>query len=339
MRKVLVTEYGDSDALVVVDEPPPIALEQEVCIEVRAIGVSFDDIYLRRGRYDNKYELPVCPGHEVSGVVTAIGPGVNKSLLGKPVIALLNTGAYASEVVTPLSQIWLKPEELTFEQGAAMPIPYLMAYQALMVIGRLKPSESILIHNMGGALGLALLDLACYLKSCRIIGTASAFKHDFLFRRGAHHLIDYTTADWHASVMALTEGKGVEYVADSIGGEHWNRSYECLRASGRLAMMGMTMGSDTSIVSRLNQIRSSARPAFMNPMKLIRESKGVLGVHLSGLWQEHEKVRKWMDHLLFGVREGWISPHVDQTFSLEDAGKAQATLENRKNTGKVILKP
>src|SRR5207253_3159413 len=129
-------------------------------------------------------------GYEVAGVVESVGEGVDQSLIGKPVVTMTRFGGQSELVVVQSTQIFAKPESLSYEQGAALPVNYLTAYALLAVMGSLQPGEAVLIHNAGGGVGLAALDIAKRL-SATTYGTASPSKHEFLRARGLDHPIDY----------------------------------------------------------------------------------------------------------------------------------------------------
>src|SRR4029077_9722 len=116
---------------------------------------------------------------------------------------------YADAVVVPQTLTFEKPAALSFEQAAAIPVNYLTAWQLLVVMGALKPGETVLIHNAGSGVGLAAIDIARHI-GATIYGTASARKHAFLRQRGLHEAIDRTKLDWPRDHARLTQGRGVE---------------------------------------------------------------------------------------------------------------------------------
>src|SRR5262249_25906470 len=139
--------------------------------------------------------MPCVVGYEVAGIVEAVGEAVDKSLTGRSVFALTRFNGYADLVTVPASQVFDKPDSLTFEQAAAIPVNYLTAYALIVVMGSLRPDESILIHNAGGGVGLAAIDIAKKI-GATTYGTASSGKHSFLKDRGLDHAIDYRKTDW-----------------------------------------------------------------------------------------------------------------------------------------------
>jgi NADPH:quinone reductase-like Zn-dependent oxidoreductase len=275
-------------------------------------------------------------GYEVSGVVDAVGPDARTDWTGTEVFALTRFGGYADTVVVPEDQVFGKPAGLSHAECAAIPVTYLTAWQLLVVSGALAADETVLIHNAGGGVGLAAIDIGRHL-GARMIGTASSGKHPFLKERGLHEAIDYRSADWLGEVMRLTGGKGVELVIDPLGGRHVKKSYRALRHTGRLGMFGISSSTESRLPGPLKLLGMAAGLPLFNPVSLMNSNRGVFGVNLGHLWHEVDKIRLWMDAIVEGVAAGWVRPHVDSVFPLAEAGRAQAHVEARGNTGKVVL--
>ncbi len=338
MRQIFITKVGGPEVLQIREASNPIPKAGEVAIAVKAAGINFADIMARKGLYPDAPKLPCVVGYEVAGEVAALGAGVNHVAISQAVFAMTRFGGYADYICVPGSHVFPKPPALSFEAAAALPVNYLTAYQLLVVMGSLQAGESVLIHNAGGGVGIAALDLAKHIDAITY-GTASASKHAFLRARGLDHAIDYRTQDWLKVVRELTNGRGVELVLDPIGGAHWRKSYKALRASGRLGMSGISTASSANSNSKLGLLKMVLQMPWYNPVGLMNGNKGVFGVNLGHLWREEEKVLGWMKALIAAVEEGWIRPHVDRIFPFAQAGEAHAYMEERKNIGKVLLRP
>lgn len=338
MRQIVTTRTGDIDVLKVQQKPDPTPREDQVIIRVRAAGLNFADILSRQGLYPDSPPKPCVMGYEVSGVVEAIGKGVNSSFEGKSVAALTRFGGQSELVAVKATQIFEKPEKLTFEQTAAIPVNYLTAYALLVVMGSLHAGESVLIHNAGGGVGLAAIEIAKKIGAVTY-GTASPGKHKFLAERGLDHAIDYRKQDWLPVLQELTNGRGVDLVIDPIGGAHWKKSYAALRHTGRLGMFGVSSVSANGLAGKLNMLKAAIQTPRFHPFAMLNKNRGVFGLNLGHMWHEPEKVAVWMRDILGGVEEGWINPYVDRSFSFEEAGAAHRYLEERKNIGKVVLVP
>ncbi len=338
MRQVVTTGNGGVEVLRVEEKPDPQPKADELRIQVRAAGVNFADILARQGLYPDGPKKPCVMGYEVAGVVDAVGADVDQNLLGKSVVALTRFGGQSDFVVVTPEHCFPKPKSLTFEQGAAIPVNYLTAYALLVVLGGLRADESVLIHNAGGGVGLAALDIAKNI-GATTFGTASPSKHDFLRERGLDHPIDYRNQDWLPVLMDLTKGRGVELVTDPIGGAHWKKSYRALRHTGRLGIFGVSAASATGIAGKLKMLKAVAQMPRFHPFSLISKNRGVFGLNLGHMFHEPDKVARWTQAILRGVEEGWVRPYVDRAFTFDEAGEAHTYIESRKNTGKVVLVP
>jgi NADPH:quinone reductase-like Zn-dependent oxidoreductase len=307
-------------------------------IRVKAAGLNFADILQRQGLYPDGPPKPCVMGYEVSGLVEEVGDRVDQGLIGKAVIAMTRFKGQAEQVTIPATQIFDKPDSLTFEEAAAIPVVYVTAWGLLVAMGGLKKDEAVLIHNAGGGVGLAALDIAKHL-GAKTFGTASAGKHDFLRARGLDHAIDYRNQDWLLELMNLTDGRGVELVIDPLGGPSWKKSYRALRSTGRLGVFGMSVASASGIRGKLRALKAVAQMPRFSPLGLMSRNKGVFGLNLGHMWNEGEKVRGWTQEIMRGVAEGWVRPHVDRAFRFDEIAEAHRHLEGRKNIGKVVLVP
>ena len=338
MRQVFITAAGGPEKLQVRESPDPQPQARQLRIRVRAAGVNFADIMARQGLYPDAPKLPAVVGYEVSGVVDAAGPEAGEGWIVREVFALTRFSGYADTVLVPAEQCFDKPASLSFEQAAAIPVNYLTAWQLMVAMGSLSKHDTVLIHNAGGGVGLAAIDIARHI-GARSIGTASAGKHAFLKARGLDEAIDYTRGDWYPQVMRLTGDRGVELILDPLGGAHWKRSYKALRHTGRLGMFGISTATESKMPGPLKLVSMAVGLPLFNPVSLMNQNRSVFGVNMGHLWHEVDKIRVWCEALLRGVDEGWVRPHIDKAFALAQAGEAQAYIEARKNTGKVVLVP
>jgi len=336
MKQIVITKYGDTDVLKIQERKDPKPSAGEVLIAVKAIGVNFADILARKGLYPDAPKPPCVVGYEVSGVIEAVGQGVDSSMPGKSVLALTRFNGYSDKICVPERQVFVIPGSLDFERAAAIPVNYLTAYQLICVMGGLRKGESILIHNAGGGVGLAALDISLHLEATTY-GTSSANKHSFLMERGLNHALDYRHRDFLSSVMSLTDGRGVELIIDPIGGKNWKKSYRALRSTGRLGMFGVSTVTESTMGRVFRFIKLLAQMPWYNPLGLMNANKSVFGVNLGHMWKEGDKIAGWMQEILKGVEDGWVRPHVDRTFLFEQAGEAHAYIEARKNIGKIVL--
>ncbi len=338
MKRIVLTKTGGPEVLRIEHRDDPAPGKGEVALRVKASGINFADILARKGLYPDAPRPPCVIGYEVAGVVESVGEDVDPRLVGTSVLSLTRFNGYADYVIVPQGQVFVKPEAVSFEQAAAIPVNYTTAYLLVVVMGSLTPGESVLIHNVGGGVGLAALDIAKKIGAVTY-GTAREWKHGFLEERGLDYAIDYTREDWSTKVLALTKGYGVELVIDPIGGANWRKSYKVLRRTGRLGMFGISSAAELRGAGKLGLLRLLLQTPWYHPLRLMNANKGVFGVNLGHLWNEGAKVAQWMSTLLEGVDQGWVRPYVDRVFSFEQVGDAHTYIEQRKNIGKVVLVP
>ena len=338
MRAIYIERSGGYDVLKVREVAAPAPKAGEVAITVKAAGINFADILARQGIYPDAPKFPAVVGYEVAGTVTAVGAGADAKLLGKEVLALTDFGGYAEVACVDAAYVWEKPAKLSFEQAAAIPLNYITAWGLLVAMGGLSRGETVLIHNAGGGVGLAALEIAKH-RGAIAIGTASARKHEFLRARGCDECVDYTAANWPAEVLRLTGGKGVELAIDPIGGANWKKTYSVLRKTGRMGMFGISSAATGGLRAKLDLVKLALRTPIFHPLKIIPGNRGVFGINIHSMYEESGKFGAWMGEVLRGVEEGWVRPHVDKVFRFDEAGAAHAHIESRGNIGKVLLVP
>ena len=340
MRQIWITKAGPPEVLQIKNAPDPEPKAGEVRIRVEASGVNFADILGRLGLYPDLPPIPCVPGYEVSGRVDAVGAGVDASWVGRDVFALTQFGGYADTVCAPLAQVFERPAGMSAQEAAAIPVNYFTAWQLVVVMGGLKPNETVLIHSVGGGVGIAATQIARHL-GAKVIGTASAAKHAEMRALGVDHLIDYRTEDFEARAREITGGRGVELIIDAVGGNSWKKGYRILAPTGRLGMFGISAAATRKERSMLGMLAVLAgTPWFQfNPISLMNANKGVFGVNLGHMWGEVDRIRLWADALLDLWRQGVVKPKIANSFRFDEAAAAHHFIQDRKNIGKVLLVP
>jgi synaptic vesicle membrane protein VAT-1 len=255
---------------------------------------------------------------------------------GERVLALTRFGGYADTVVVPAAQAFHFPDELSDAEAAAVPVNYLTASLALYRMAALSPGETVLVHNAGGGVGIAATQLA-RLRRATVIGTASAFKHDALRSFGVDHAIDYRDANVAAEVNRITRGRGVDVILDPIGGRSFTDSYRMLAPLGRLVIFGLSAAAPGERRSALRAFHAWWSTPRFNPMSLINRNRGVFGLHIGHLWDEHQQLAPLMAMLVSELHAGRLTPVVARTFPLERAADAHRFIQSRSNIGKVVL--
>lgn len=341
MRQVWITKVGAPEVLQVREAPDPSPGPGEVRIRVEAAGINFADISARLGFYPDAPKIPCVVGYEVAGRIDAVGPGVPGERIGEDVLGLTRFGGYSDVVVVPERQATRRPHGLDARTAAAIPVTYITAYQMLIEMGRVRSGDRVLIHQAAGGVGLAAIDLCALTGGVETFGTASASKHEFVRARGLTHPIDYHSQDYEREVMRLTGGRGVDLILDPIGGDSWRKGLRLLRSTGRLVCFGMSSANTSKERSIIGGLKAIAQIPWLkvNPITLMNENKGVLGVNLGHMWDEVERLSGWLDQLLVWWAEGKVRPHVDRAFPFAEAAAAHSYIQERRNVGKVLLVP
>jgi synaptic vesicle membrane protein VAT-1 len=339
MRAAYIRRPGGVDVFEVCEIPAPSLGPGDLAIRVRAAGVNFADVLARQGIYPDAPSYPCVVGYEAAGVVESVGSAPLRHWIGKDVLALTDFGGYAEVVKCDARYVWEKPASMSFETAACIPLNYITAWGLLVAMGGLASSQTVLIHNAGGGVGLAALDIAKH-RRARTIGTASARKHDFLRSRGLDHCVDYTRRDWAREVMAITRGGGVDLAIDPVGGANWKKSYSVLAPTGRLGMFGISAAATGGgLRAKLALLKLAMSTPFFHPFKLVPGNRGVFGINIHAMYEQFARFDSWMKEILVGFDEGWVRPQVDRIYKLEQAGEAHAWIEGRNNMGKILLTP
>jgi NADPH:quinone reductase-like Zn-dependent oxidoreductase len=335
MRQAVIPRHGGPDVFELREGPDPVPGDGEILVRVRAAGVNFADILARIGLYPDAPKPPLVVGYEVAGVVAAVGPGVTQPHEGDRVVALTKFGGYADTVVVPAARAFRFPDRLSDAEAAAVPVAYLTAAIALYRLAAITSGETVLVHNAGGALGIAATQLA-RLRRATVIGTASAAKHDALRSFGVDLAIDYRHGSVESEVRRFTRGRGVDVILDPIGGKSFGASYRMLAPLGRLVMLGMSSMSGERR-SALRVLQSWWAMKAFSPLSLINRNRGVFGLHVGHLWDERRQLQPLVDLVFAELGANRLDPIVAKTFPLERVADAHRYIHSRANIGKVVL--
>jgi NADPH:quinone reductase-like Zn-dependent oxidoreductase len=332
MRAVVITRHGPPAVLEVQERPEPQPARNEILIDVRAAGINFADLMARLGLYPDAPKPPCVVGYEVAGTVAAISEGTASGLkVGDRVVAPVRFGGYAERAVVGASAVIPLPEQLSFEQGAAIPVNYATAWEALVRGGNLQPGERVLIHSAGGGVGIAATQIAKRI-GAEVWGTASSNKHEAIRSFGVDHPVDYRSDGWHRTLPKL------DLVMDAIGGASFRRSYKLLRPGGRLVCFGASALVSGSNRNLLQAARAAIQMPWFSIIAQMSASKAVIGLNVLTLMDEHGPER-WVQPLTELLHDGTIQPIVAEAFSFDRAPDAHRFIADRRNVGKVVLTP
>src|SRR5687767_9363739 len=321
MRAIRVHACGGPDALRY-DEVATLEPQAgEALVEIAAAGVNFIDVQHRTGRYKPP-ALPFTLGSEGAGVVTAVGAGVSEVAVGDRVAYAMVLGAYAEHAVVPAKRLVKVPAAIELETAAAVMLQGLTAHYLTHSTYAIKPGDTALVHAAAGGAGQLITQVA-RLRGATVYGTVGGEAKAAVARAaGAAATIDYGAQDFEAEIKKLTNGRGVDVVYDSVGKDTFDKSLNCLRPRGMLALFGFSSGPVPPF-----------DPAVLG-------AKGSLFLTRPGLNQyiatRDELVSRTTD-LFAWLKSGALRLRMHTDFPLADAARAHTELEARRTTGKLLL--
>lgn len=331
MRAVVITRHGGPEVLEVQERPEPAAGPGEVAIDVKAAGVAFADVMARLGLYPDAPKTPCVVGYEVAGTVSALGDGVEGPAVGDRVMAGTRFGGYAERVVVAAGDAVPLADDISFEEGAAIPVNYATAWAGLVRYGSLQAGERVLIHAAAGGVGIAATQIARD-RGAEVWGTASPGKHEAIRAVGVEHPLDYTRSGWQRGLP------GMDVVMDAIGGRSFRTSYNLLRGGGRL----VAFGASSVVSGEKRNLVTAGRAALSMPrfnlIKQMSASKSVIGLNMLTLWDQAGTLEPWITPIAT-LLDGGARPIVAEAVPFERAGDAHGIITARRNVGKVVLVP
>jgi NADPH2:quinone reductase len=320
----IVEETGPDSALALVEiaEPEPshmLTPGSGVLVDVHVAGVSFPELLQTRGMYQMKPPLPFVPGSEVAGIVRSAPEGASVKA-GDRVAAFCALGGFAETVVAPEYFTFALPDELDFAQGAGLILNYHTAYFCLVMRGRLKAGESVLIHGAAGGVGTASIQVAKATGASTIALVSSEEKAKVATDAGADEVV-MLSEGWKDEVKERSGG-GVDVVLDPVGGDRFTDSLRSLRENGRLVVVGFTGGSIPEV--KVNRL-------LLGNTEVVGAGWGAYVMGKPDLNREiGAAVAKMID-------DGFVRPVVGPRFSMEQTAEALKTLDERRAVGKVVL--
>jgi NADPH2:quinone reductase len=321
MRAIHVTRLDGPTSVSVVDLEDPSTDDSLVVIDVRAVGVAFPDVLLTRGLYQYKPDLPFIPGGEIAGVVKS-APEHSGFSPGDRVAALTGVGGAMAEAVSLSPEtVFPLPDNVSFEAGAGLLFNYLTMQFALRHRGHLRTGETVLIHGAAGGVGSAALQLApCFGAARTIAVVSSQEKAQFASQMGASDVV--LVENWREDVMSATDGKGVDVIVDTVGGDRFTDSVRSLSTGGRILVLGFAAG-DIPVV-KVN--------------RLLLKNAAVIGVAWGSWWMEEPTrlISQWAE-LAPLLSSGLLTAPEPTRFPLESAADALTALERRRAVGKIVL--
>lgn len=336
--RIIVRRLGGPEVLETLEEEAPEPGQSDVRIRLLAAGVSFADLLMREGIHPEKTLLPFTPGWDIVGVVEKTGDEVSQAMAGRMVAALPIHGGYAQHICLPQSELTPVPDGLDPAEAVSLVLNYVTAYQMMHRLGRASRGQRVLIHGAAGGLGTALLQLG-RLAGLEMYGTASLATHQIVSDLGATP-IDYQNADFVEEIRRLT-GEGVDVVFDGVGEANVWRSFQALRAGGRVIVYGFTSFlQQGQLAGGLRyRFRGITRPAWYALRALLSPGRRrILPYSIQMLKRRkpawfHEDLSVLLDLL----RDRKIKPMIAERIPLREARRAQELLGRGSVKGKLVL--
>ncbi len=320
MKAIRVHQFGGAEVLKLEELPDPQPGPGQVVIRVGAAGVNPVDAYIRTGTYASKPSLPYTPGTDAAGVVTSVGPDVKRVKVGDRVYTTgSKTGTYAEQTLCDEATVHPLPGHVSFEQGAAIGVPYGTAYRALFIRAQAKPAETILVHGASGGVGTAAVQLA-HAIGVTVIGTAGSDAGMKLVReQGAQHALNHSADGYLDELMKLTDGRGVDAILEMLANKNLAKDLTVLAKKGRVAVIG------------------NRGTIEINPRDAMAREADIRGVTLMNT--SPEEYRLIHAALGAGLENGSLKPVIGERIPLAEAARAHETIMGSGTLGKIVLIP
>ena len=314
MKAIQITEFGGPDVMHLVDLETPTPGAGQELITVSSIGINYADTHQTENSYLFPQKLPLIPGVEVVGTT---GSGVR-------VLALVEGGGYAQQVVTYSAAMVPVTEGVSDEQALCMLVQGSTAWHVLKTFGHLQPGETVVVHAAAGGVGTIAIQLA-KMWGAKVIAVASSEgKRALATSLGADAVVDATQENLGEAIRAANGGKRVNLVLEMVGGKTFDDSLEILAPFGRLVVYGMA---------------SRVAPTIIQPASLMGGSKTITGFWLQHCFGKKELMNDVIEQLFALVVAGKLKPVIGATYPMSQAASAHKAMRSRETTGKITLDP
>lgn len=324
MKAIRIHETGGPDVLCAEEVDVPTPGPGTVLVKVGASGVNFTDILARQGIYMSReasVALPRTMGTEAAGVVTAVGDGVDPTIIGNRVVAFVD-GGYAEYALADHRLMYPLPDAVDFADAVAFLVQGVTAWELLTDRGGLKPGQTVLVHSAAGGVGGLAVQLARLRGAGLVIGTAgSEAKLQVARELGADETFNYREPGWAEQVLQATDGHGADLIIEAVGGQIGEQSLHCLADHGRLVVYGV----------------ASKRLSPFAGTQLMQRNQSVIGYWLTGRLRPGSPTAAIVPELLRLAADDELRATVRHVYSLEQAADAHQALGDRATLGKVVL--
>jgi NADPH:quinone reductase-like Zn-dependent oxidoreductase len=328
VRIVRFDKFGDADVLRISREALPEPGPGEVRLRVKAIGLNRAEVMVREGKYLWNPAFPAKLGFEASGIVEAIGPGVDTKWLGAtcasiPNFSPVDYGVYGDAAILPVTSLGVYPSSLSFEQGAALWAQYLTAWGGLVHVAKIQAGDAVVITAASSSTGIAAIDLVKGEGGISIAVTRTAAKRDELCAQGADHVIVSAEEDVVARVMEITGGVGAQVAYDPIGGSMLATMMNVIAQKGIIVAYGM-LSSEPTIL-----------PLFEGFLKYAT----IKTYDVHEVYDDPRLLSAALEYIRSRVETGYFEPRLSRIFDLEEIAGAHRHMEASDHIGKIIVVP
>ncbi len=330
MKAIIVREFGAADVLKLEEIATPTPSANQILVKIEAAGVNPVDTYIRAGLYPTKPDLPYTPGKDGAGRVEAIGENVTKFKTGDRVLTADSvSGTYAEFCLCEEKHLIKLPENVSFEQGAGVFVPYATSYRALFQKAKAKRGETVLIHGASGGVGTAAIQWAKN-AGLKVIGTASSEAGRALVKeQGADFVFNHaqevesresrveSRKNYLEEILEITDGKGVDVILEMLANVNLVKDFDVLKMFGRIVIIGNRGSLD------------------FNPRLTMGKDASIFGM---ALFNAPDAEMAEIHAAIFdGLSEGFLNPIVGKSFSLAEAAEAHRVVIEEKAFGKIVL--
>lgn len=322
MKAIVCNQFGLPNTLEFKETETPQPKEGEILITVKACSVNFPDTLIIQGKYQFRPEFPFSPGSDVAGIIEKVGENVKHFNVGDEVVGFIPFGGFAEKAIVKATDCFPKPKGMSMVNASAFLLAYGTSYHALKDRAKLKEGETVLILGASGGVGLTALELAKLMGAKVIAAASSNEKLELCKQFGADEVINYSEESLKDRVKELTNGKGVDVIYDPVGGHFSELALRAIAWKGRHLVIGFANGEIPKIPINLTLLKGAS----------------IVGVFWGAFAQkEPKKSLENIQQLLTWFVKGDVKPHIDKTYSLENAPKALEDMMQRKVKGKIVI--
>ncbi|MGY4298656.1 NADPH2:quinone reductase [Bradyrhizobium sp. i1.4.4] len=329
MKAIVSRSIGGPETLMLEDVEDPIAGPGQVLVRVKASSVNFPDTLIIEDKYQFKPKRPFSPGAEFSGIVEAVGIGVDSFQPGDRIMGFSRWGAMAQKIAIDASRCVVMPDEMPFDEAAAFILTYGTSYYALKEKGALRSGETLLVLGASGGVGLAAIEIGKAIGARVVAAVSTAAKAKLVREHGADRAVIYSAAPSEAAsrrdlarlLKEACEPGGAHVVCDIVGGDYSEAALRAVAWEGRFLVVGFAAGI----------------PVIPLNLPLLKSCQ-IVGVFW-GPWLDHsvDNLSRSVAELLAWYQSGKLRPCISARFPLAKAADAIAQLATRKAMGKIIV--